>query len=216
MSDVSETITAIGGLSGLATAIVSLVIGILNRSKTDSAKHESEKATADAKQASIEALAAKTEAHRAMAKALDAIKAAEDAQTKAQVGLLELQLRVFISSRRDHIHSVARDMEAITAGRKAEDFTDTDKMRMKDTMERFKSAHEDFLGALEQACRHFQEGKVDVDAFRRMYNAEIEEVCKAPATSMFYGMMHPDKTSKFKAIWAIYEKWFHEPLKGNS
>lgn len=226
-SETAQILNAIGGLGGLITAIITgvtgLIVALVNRGKANQAKVDADKAMGDASAAKTEADKAKTEASAAkadagaaMAKALDAIKTAEDAQTKAQIGWLELQLRVYLSSRRDKIHEVTRDFEGITAGRKPEELSDTDKMRMAAIKPRFISAHEDFLGALEQACRHLEDEKIEVAAFRRMYEDEIRTVCEVKEGHPFYSMMFPEKVSRFKAIWTTYDKWFVSHLVAKS
>jgi hypothetical protein len=221
-NDTAQIITALGGLGGVIGAIAALIFGFMNKSNVDTAKTaagtaqtaadaaktDASEAKTEADNATKQAAVAKADANIALTKALEAIKAAEDAQTKAQVGWLELQLRVHLSSRRDKIHDVARDLEALTAGRRPSDLTEIDKARMIPMMERFISAHEDFLGALEQACRHHEEGKTDVSAFRRMYEDEIRAVGDVEEGHPFYKMMYPEPKSKFKAIWSTYKKWF--------
>lgn len=199
-NNIAQIITAVGGLAGLLTGAAALV--------------SSFKSKAEAGQAKTEATAAKADANAAMTKALEAIQKAEDAQTKAQAGALELQHRMFLSSRRDRIQEVTRDLEAIAFGRKPEEFTDTDKARMVDAKRRLLSAYEDFLNALEQACRHLRDEKVDGEAFRKMYDDEVRTVCTSGAETPYYGFMHPEATTKFRAIWATYRAWFDLEKKG--
>jgi hypothetical protein len=200
-NDVAQTIAAVGGLAGLVSAIGAIIVSL--RSKAEAGQ-----ARSDATVAKADATTAKADASTAMAKALEAIQKAEDAQTKAQVGALELQLRVFLSSRRDRIQEVSRDLEAIRGGRRPEDLSDVDKTRMKDAMQRFISAHEDLLNALEQACRHLRDDKIDAVAFRRMYDDEVRTVCEAGEDSPFHKFMGRPETTKFRAIWATYREWF--------
>ena len=207
-SEAAQILTAIGGLGGLLGAIGAIILGLMNKSSADKAKSDAGQAKTEADKAKEDATTAKADAHAAMTKALDAIQKAEDAQTKAQVGWLELQLRMYLSSRRDKIHEVTRDLESLRAGRRPDEFSDADKVRMKDIMLRFFSAHEDFLGALEQACRHHQDEKIDAAAFRRMYDDEVRTVCEAKEDSPFHKFLHPKDTAKFRAIWATYKKWF--------
>lgn len=200
-NNIAEIITAVGGLAGLIGAIAALVVSLRSKEAAGQAKSEATTAKVDAGHA-------KSEANAAMTKALEAIQKAEDAQTKAQMGALELQHRVFLSSRRDRIQEVTRDLEAIVAGRRPEEFSDTDKARMKDAKQRLLSAYEDFLNALEQACRHLRDERLNETAFRRMYDDEVRTVCVAGQDSPFFSFMHPEATTRFRAIWATYKDWF--------
>lgn len=149
-------------------------------------------------------------ADAAKAKAEEALGKAEAAQTKAQIGWLELQLRVFLSSRRDQIHSIARDLEELRAGRDANELTENEKKRFALVFKRFMSAHEDFLGALEQACRHFRDDKIDKEAFRLMYNDEVRRVTvDATKGEPFHELMYPRDQCRFEAIWHVKDEWFN-------
>ena len=146
-------------------------------------------------------------ANRIKTQADNAAAKAEAAQTKAQVGWLELQLRVYLSSRRDKIHDCTRDLEATWVGEAAK--ADPALVaRLQSMKKRFVSANEDFLNALEQACRHYRDEKVEKEAFRRMYGDEVNEAIKCPEGHPFHKSIHPEGTSKYQAIWAVYREWF--------
>jgi len=197
MSETTDLIGAVGAGLGAIAVVWSWI-------NAGSVKAADAKATA----AQTAADAAKVKAGEAIAEATRAIAKAEAAQTKAQVGTLELQLRTSLSSRRDKIDGVTRELEGIRAGRDHDKLTPDEVAHMKDVKVRFLAANEDFLNALEQACRHFRDGKVDIDAFRLMYDDEVRYVCEQKEGGAFYPVMHPKETSKFRAVWAVYGQWF--------
>ena len=184
MSAATDWIGAVGGLIGAA----SVIWNWLTAGKAEKVKKAAEAAQADATKA---------------------MAAAEAAQTQAQVGWLELQLRVFISSRRDKIHDIDGELARLRQGRQPDQLSALEKQHFVDIHDRFLSAYEDFLGALEQACRHFRDAKIDVEAFRLMYDDEIRHVTiEAKENEPFYKQMYPREKSKFKAIWAVSDEWF--------
>jgi hypothetical protein len=198
VSDATDWIGAIGGIMGGATALWNMGAA----SKADAAKKQ-----ADA--AKLQADAAKTQAAKATADATSAIAKAEDAQTKAQIGWLELQLRVYISSRRDKIHETTRDLESISAGRSHAQLSAEEQAHAGAIKLRWISAHEDFLCAMEQACRHFRDAKIDKEAFRLMYEDEIATLTKDAEEGIpFYAFMYPREKSRFHAVWAVADAWF--------
>lgn len=208
MSDLTDLIGGLGGVAGFVAA----VIGASVNKKAKDAETEAKNARTAADNARTAADNATTAANEARNKALEAMAKAEEAQSKAQSGLLELQLRAHLSSRRDKIHEVTRETETIRDGRPAEAMQPTEIERLKDVHKRFLSAHEDFLGALEQGCRHYRDGKLDKNSFRLMYESEVRDVCDSPAESVFYSFMHPADPSRFQAIWAVYREWFRSKV----
>ncbi len=204
MSEATDWIGAVGGAIGA----VSVLWSWATSGKAKAAADEAAAAKTAADDAKITAGNATADATKAIAKA-------EDAQTKAQVGWLELQLRVFISSRRDKIHEVAPVLDNIRAGRRPDELTAEEKARFVAAYKVFESAHEDFLGALEQACRHYRDAKIDTEAFRLMYDDEVRFVCEQK-DGVFFKFMHPKDTSKFRAVWAVYKEWFDLESKRKS
>ncbi len=182
MSEAAEWVSAIGGAVGGIVGVASGLWTWANSAKVERVRHEAAKA----------------------------LEVAEKAQTQAQVGWLELQLRVFISSRRDKIHEADRDLASLRQGRDPAELSATEKVHFKDIFDRFFSAHEDLLNAMEQACRHLRDAKVEPESFRLMYDSEIRRITvEAVEGEPFYKLMYPREKSKFRAVWAVSDEWFN-------
>ena len=68
------------------------------------------------------------------------------------------------------------------------------------------SSVENYLNAYEDACGKYIDRKIDPIRFKKMYIEEIRNICN-PKHNAYKKHMHPKATSKFEAIWKVYEEW---------
>lgn len=160
-----------------------------------------------AKAAATRSEAAQEKSEKAHTKIEEAVKKANEVVALAALAATELDIRAMLSSRRDKMNDVARDLEAITKGRAPDKLSDDEKQHVAVVYTRLVSVHEDVLNAYEEACAKYRDKKVDVTRFKKSYHGELRTVVEAKEGHPFYKFLHPEGTSAFKAIWTVYKEW---------
>lgn len=122
------------------------------------------------------------------------------------LGQAENELRRDITNARTRFEDICAAAEEITQGRTPEQLSEPEKNRLRPTLLRQKSACEDYLNTYENACSKYIDNKIDTVRFEKSYVSEIRNLFE-PATNAFASYLHPEGTSRFKALWKVYHKW---------
>lgn len=124
------------------------------------------------------------------------------------LGMAENDLLRDIASARRRFEDVAVELEVIVNGRLPTDMSEEDKRKLKPLNLRRISAMEELLNAYENACSKYRDGKVDKDRFKKTYFSEIRNIFEPP-DNRFEKLIHPEGTSRFKALWLVYREWYN-------
>jgi hypothetical protein len=123
------------------------------------------------------------------------------------VGSLETTIRSAISQTRGAVRAIALQIASAADGKTEKELqAAAQQRRMEPLRQIFAEAVEDNLNAYEDACAKYLDKKIDRERFKKMYSEEIRGLCtnaKAPTEEM----LHPEATSKFRAIWKVYRMW---------
>lgn len=128
---------------------------------------------------------------------------------KIAMGQAETALRADIRSTRQSVRDISLQIETVRDGRRDDELRAPDRRRLDTLGHAFNEAVEENLNAYEGACARFLDGKIDRKRFFKMFHAEIRSLVECENTSPVYPFLHPEGTSKFKAIWKVYRKWNH-------
>ena len=70
----------------------------------------------------------------------------------------------------------------------------------------YDKAVEQHLNSYEDACAKYLDRKIDTQRFKKSYTTEIRDLCEKTRGTI-HKLLHPDTTSNYKAIWAVYKEW---------
>lgn len=121
-------------------------------------------------------------------------------------GQAETQLRAAITASQQPVLLYAKEIAAILKGRKSEDLQPDEKSVYDVAKASFDTAVEQQLNTYEDACAKYRDNKIDKRRFKQIYVSEIRNLAESRAPSM-RNLMHPRDTSRYKAIWAVYDEW---------
>lgn len=142
-------------------------------------------------------------------KASNSSKKARDSEDRANdiaVGQSETSLREAISNSRERVEDSLLRIEDLISGRKLNRLTADETRRLKTLSKSRNSIIENYLNAYEDACGKYIDNKIDKIRFRKSYISEIQNLCDASVES-YSKHMHPKATSKFEAIWKVFDEW---------
>ncbi len=136
------------------------------------------------------------------------IKAAESAERSIQIsmGQAESGLRVTITDCRERYEDVCLQMEGVARGRLPTALSADEKRHIKAIDIRRASSLEAVANAYETACMQYIDGKVDKDRFKISYHVEVRMLVENKELS-FQRLFHPKDTSRYKAVWRVYNLW---------
>jgi len=92
-------------------------------------------------------------------------------------------------------------------GRRRDQLNAEDKRKLAAFEGPFKEALEDNLNAYEDACGKYRDNKIDKTRFTNMYIREVQNLCECDSENPVHGLMHPQASCKFEAIWTVYQEW---------
>lgn len=136
----------------------------------------------------------------------DARKSAERAN-RFSSGMLENDVRRLIIEAKTRFEDLATELENLLNGRSVDELSDAEKKLFNQKKLRFQSRIEEVLNSYEQACGKYIDEKIDKNRFRKDYTSEVQRIFSDKKS--FYDLLHPQGTSKFKALWKVYEEWFN-------
>lgn len=157
--------------------------------------------------------AAKKTSDEAKQKALDAIAKAEEIQNKTQMAMLELQHAERLSTRRDAVRSSEAAVSTFRQGRAPETFSKEEVAHLTEMQDQWRNTHEDFLNAVDGLCASYRDGKLDPERCKASYFGTVGEIARVKAPHPWFDLMHPQATSRYQAIWLVFEEW-HNFEKG--
>ncbi len=137
--------------------------------------------------------------------ASEANKQAEVANSIA-VGQAENELRRDITNARNQYEARCERAEDITQGKLPNELSDSEKKKLKPILQRMYSSLEDYLNTYENACSKYVDKKIDVNRFKKSYVSEIRNLFEPPDNA-FKKYLHPEGTSRYKALWKVYKEW---------
>lgn len=122
------------------------------------------------------------------------------------MGQAESGLRVTITDCRERYEDVCLQMEEVVRGRLPNALTADEKRHVKAIDTRRASSLEAVANAYETACMQYIDGKVDKERFKISYHVEIRQLVENKEPS-FQRLFHPKDTSRYKAVWRVYNLW---------
>lgn len=152
--------------------------------------------------------------HRASGSAAEANKQANEANRQAKVandvafGQAENDLRRDIAAAKIRYEDFCVDMEEVVKGKSPQELTEEDRKILNPKVKRMKSALEEYLNTYENACSKYLDKKIDVTRFKKSYFSEIRNLFEPPDNA-FYKFLHPEGTSRYKALWIVYKEWYN-------
>lgn len=123
------------------------------------------------------------------------------------VGVAENELLRDITSARRRFEDVSAEVESIVEGRAPSELSDQEKRRLKEINLRRGSSMEELLNTYENACSKYRDGKTDRDRFKKTYFSQIRNLFEPPGNA-FRDLLHPEGTSRYKALWRVYKEWY--------
>lgn len=130
----------------------------------------------------------------------------EERANNIAVGQSETALREAISNARQRIEESSFKIEEVLLGRKSTQLNTEEKRRLNLLSQSRSAIIENYLNAYEDACGKYLDNKIDKVRFKKSYVTEIANLCKADVES-YAKHMHPKATSKYEAIWKVYDEW---------
>jgi hypothetical protein len=121
--------------------------------------------------------------------------------------MLENDVRRLIIEAKTRFEDLATELENLLNGRSVDELSDAEKKLFNQKKLRFQSRIEEVLNSYEQACGKYIDEKIDKNRFRKDYTSEVQRIFSDKKS--FYDLLHPQGTSKFKALWKVYEEWFN-------
>ena len=109
--------------------------------------------------------------------------------------------------KRQSVREISIKLADLTAGKTEDKMSPAIRERRDVLTDAWREAVEDNLNAYEDACAKYIDNKIDRERFRRMYETEIENICRADERSIIFSMMYPEQKSRFHAIWKVYHEW---------
>ncbi len=122
------------------------------------------------------------------------------------IGQAETGLREQISIARQRMEDMGIEIQKFLKGRNREQLSPDENNYLSFLERTWNSSVENYLNAYEDACGKYIDGKIDRTRFKKMYIEEIRNICD-PNRESYKKHMHPKATSKFEAIWKVYEEW---------
>jgi hypothetical protein len=139
-------------------------------------------------------------------------RAAENANKDAEranviaVGQSETQVRSAISSQQQTVQGLGIQIAVALKGKKPADLDAKDKSLFDVLDKAYEHAVELQLNSYEDACGKYRDDKIDRVRFKQSYVSEIRNLCESKTDSI-HRLLHPRDTSKYRAIWAVYDEW---------
>lgn len=137
--------------------------------------------------------------------ATDANKNAELANNVA-IGQAENELRRDIADSKRRYEDICEQIEEITQGKLPIELTEEERKKLAPKSKRMKSCLEEYLNSYENACSKYLDNKIDTIRFKKSYVSEIRNLFE-PSKNAFESFLHPEGTSRFKALWKVYKEW---------
>lgn len=122
------------------------------------------------------------------------------------IGQAETALREQISIARQRMEDIGLEIQKFLKGRDRAQLSTEEDNYLSFLEKTWNSSVENYLNAYEDACGKYIDGKIDRIRFKKIYIEEIRNICD-PKRNSYKGHMHPKATSKFEAIWKVYEEW---------
>ncbi len=133
-------------------------------------------------------------------------RSSEERTNDIAVGQSETALREAISGARQRIEEASFKIEELLLGRKPNQLNAAENRRLELLSKSRSAIIENYLNAYEDACGKYIDNKIDKIRFKKSYVSEIANLCKADVES-YAKHMHPKATSKYEAIWKVYDEW---------
>ncbi len=125
-------------------------------------------------------------------------------------GQLETSLRAQIQQTQNSMSSFAFELSRFVAGRTKSQLNAAEKRQLELFESSFKNALESNLNAYEDACTKYLGGRVDKADFKRMYNDEIRNLCRAKVDHPVFEHLNPPDSCRYQQIWKVYREWNHD------
>ncbi len=122
------------------------------------------------------------------------------------VGQAENELRRDIANAKIRYEDICAEVEEITEGKTPKELSEIDKKKLQPKLKRMNSYIEEYLNAYENACSKYLDKKIDVGRFKKSYVSEIRNLFEPPDNA-FNKFLHPEGTSRYKALWKVYREW---------
>lgn len=134
---------------------------------------------------------------------------AKDSELRANdiaIGQSETSLREAISNARERVEEATYKIEELLLGRDPDVLSQAEQSRLTILSKARNASIENYLNAYEDACGKYIDNKIDKDRFRKSYISEVANLCRHDVIS-YARFMHPKATSKFEAIWKVFDEW---------
>ena len=122
------------------------------------------------------------------------------------IGQAENDLRRDITNAKIRYEDICSEAEEITHGKSPQELAPEEKKRLNPKCKRMKSYLEEYLNSYENACSKYLDKKIDTSRFKKSYVSEIRNLFEPPDNA-FKDFLHPQGTSRFKALWKVYKEW---------
>jgi hypothetical protein len=122
------------------------------------------------------------------------------------MGQEENDLRRDIANSKIRYEDICAEAEGITQEKSLQELTPEERKQLTPKLKRMKSYLEEYLNAYENACSKYLDKKIDTTRFKKSYVSEIRKLFEPP-TNAFKDFLHPEGTSRFKALWKVYKEW---------
>lgn len=126
---------------------------------------------------------------------------------KVAMGQAETSLRTSIRVTRQSVRDLTIQISSLLDGRRDDQLRAEDRRRLQPLANAFKDAVEENLNAYEDACAKYLDRKIDRKRFQKMYITEIRNLIECDSENVMHEMLHPEGTSRFRAIWKVYHRW---------
>lgn len=133
-------------------------------------------------------------------------RSSEQRANDIAVGQSETTLREAISNARQRIEESSFKIEEFLFGRLPTQLNAAEKRRLELLSKSRSAIIENYLNAYEDACGKYIDNKIDKVRFKKAYISEIANLCK-PDVESYAKHMHPKSTSKYEAIWKVFDEW---------
>lgn len=133
-------------------------------------------------------------------------KAEAETTRRLHQGEAETNLRESISRARERYEDICLRLADLVNGRKFDDLLKPEKARAEQYRKVQLSSLESLMNSYENACAKYRDDKIDKDRFKKLYIEEIRTLF-SESDNCYSRYLHPEGTSKFKAIWAVYRAW---------
>jgi hypothetical protein len=104
------------------------------------------------------------------------------------------------------VSELAINVQDVLKGRLPDKISADEKRYLKAMESIYPESIEVLLNSYELARQMAILRNLDKDSFRYQYQQDIHRICTSEQAA-FKGKLHPDVTSEYQAIWALYREW---------